>query len=105
MWSSMAILSSPGGASPATAITGNRSIEPAMSTRCGRAASARRAARRRSNARPRRSAAAAPEPDSARRDPLLELLDPPEARVEPAASHELLVTAGVDDPSSVQHDD
>src|SRR5437879_1760298 len=101
----MATLSSHGWASSATAISGKRSIDPAMSPRCGRAACMRRTARRRSNARPSWSSASESYADSGTRDLLLELLDAPEAGVEPSPPQKLLVAARLDDASGVQHDD
>src|SRR5439155_122511 len=86
-----------------SAISGKSPSAPPISDRWSRAASHKRTTSLRSNARPRRSSNSWP--TSGTRDLLLELLDPPEARVEPACADEVLVPSLLHDTSGVQHHD
>src|SRR3990170_4377627 len=105
MWSSIAIFKRYGCASSAAEIRGKSSTEPPISARGGRAACQRRATSRRSKAFPSRSSSSWSGPTSGTADLLLELLDPPEPRVDPAGLHELVVTARLDDAPLGEHDD
>src|SRR3989338_3143436 len=101
MCSSIATLRSHGCASSASAISGNSRSEPPISRRCGRPACHKRAASLRSNAAPSRSAVSVSWRASGTRDLLLELLDAPQARVEAARPHEVVVAALLHHPPGV----
>src|SRR5262249_40391577 len=101
----MATFRSQGWASSTTATSGKSRSEPAISPRCGRAASMSRVASRRSNARPRCSSDSGSQAESGTRDLFLELLDAPEPGVDAAPADELVVAAALDHAPRVEHDD
>src|SRR5205823_12230320 len=104
MCSSMAILRRYGWASSAAAISGKRSVEPAMSARWGRAACQSRATSPRSKALPNFSSGSRSRERSGTRDLLLQLLDAPEPRIEPARVEELRVAPRLHHAPLGEHD-